>query len=554
MMFLKKLLTNFLLLFLSISCFSQEFNFHSPIDAPFNLSGTFGEFRSRFHTGIDFKGGEGKEIYSIEDGYISRIEVRTSGYGKVVYITHPNGYTSVYAHLKKFSPRIQEFIKSEQYKIESYILRKFPEKNEILIKRGELIGYSGNTGGSFGAHLHFEIRDSETQDALNPLMFNYSHKDKERPIIRGLYTINENKTLVKRLPKKINLSKINDSTYIAEDILFNGKIGFGIDTYDIQYQNLNNKNGVHRVELFIDSIQRFSYSMDRIKFSENHYKKLMYDYMSLAKNNTRVLKVYIPPKSNLSFLKKNTFNGIINSNEISEGLVSIKVTDWNKNSSYLKFKIKASETEEYFKPSDGIKIFTNQKKIINRGQSFVEINKNTFYDDILLNISSNGNIIDLGDQTSPFRSSMKISLPINKDLNKRKLNQSFIGKVVNGRIYYRSSKIDGSYISTNISSLGKYTISRDSILPVIRPINFENNSNVNSNKTLRLRISDDKSGIRNYKAFINGKWALFEYEPKQSLIFHDLSDKIIKDGENDLLIEFQDRVGNKQIYKAKIYY
>ena len=202
----------------------------------------------------------------------------------------------------------------------------------------------------------------------------------------------------------------------------------------------------------------------------------------------------------------------------------------------------------------GIKIFTNQKKIINRGQSFVEINKNTFYDDILLNISSNGNIIDLGDQTSPFRSSMKISLPINKDLNKRKLNQSFIGKVVNGRIYYRSSKIDGSYISTNISSLGKYTISRDSILPIIKPINFENNSNVNSNKTLRLRISDDKSGIRNYKASINGKWALFEYEPKQSLIFHDLSDKIIKDGENDLLIEFQDRVGNMQIYKAKIYY
>ena len=200
-----------------------------------------------------------------------------------------------------------------------------------------------------------------------------------------------------------------------------------------------------------------------------------------------------------------------------------------------------------------LKFLQIRKKIINIGQSFVEISKNTFYHDILLNISSNGNIIDLGNQTSPFRSSMKISLPVNKDLNKRKLNQSFIGKVVNGRIYYRSSKIDGSYISTNISSLGKYTISRDSILPVIKPINFENNSNVNSNKTLRLRISDDKSGIRNYKAFLNAKWALFEYEPKKKMLTYDFSDKYFEKNKHELQLEVEDNVGNKTVYKTTFF-
>ena len=554
MRFFQKLLTKLLVLFSSIVIHSQEVDFHPPIDAPFNLSGTFGEFRSRFHTGIDFKGGEGINIFSIEDGYISRIEVSPSGYGKVVYITHPNGYSSVYAHLSRFSPDIEKYIKSEQYRSKSYTVKKFPKKDQIQVKRGELLGYSGNTGRSFGAHLHFEIRDTNSQDALNPLMFNYTYEDLERPIIRGLYTINENNTLIRDLPKRIRISKTNDSTYVADNIIFNGDIGFGIDIYDIQYKNLFNRNGVYKVELLIDSIQKFSYSMDRIKFSENHYKKLMYDYLSLVKNNRRVLKVYIPPRSNLSFLKTNDFNGIIKSNEITNSKVNIKVTDWNNNSSYLEFKIISADTLKSNKPLNGIEILTNQKYVINKGESVVEINKNTFYEDVLLNITSKDDTIDLGEEITPFRSSIKLKIPIDKNIDSLRLSQTFIGKIVNNKINYISSKINDSYITANTSSLGRYIISRDSILPEIRPINFKNKSNVKSNKTLRLRIKDDKSGIKNYKAYINGKWALFEYEPKQNLIFHDLSDSVIEDGENDLLIEFEDGVGNKQTYNTKIYY
>ena len=554
MRFFQKLLTKLLVLFSSIVIHSQEVDFHPPIDAPFNLSGTFGEFRSRFHTGIDFKGGEGINIFSIEDGYISRIEVSPSGYGKVVYITHPNGYSSVYAHLSRFSPDIEKYIKSEQYRSKSYTVKKFPKKDQIQVKRGELLGYSGNTGRSFGAHLHFEIRDTNSQDALNPLMFNYTYEDLERPIIRGLYTINENNTLIRDLPKRIRISKTNDSTYVADNIIFNGDIGFGIDIYDIQYKNLFNRNGVYKVELLIDSIKKFSYSMDRIKFSENHYKKLMYDYLSLVKNNRRVLKVYIPPRSNLSFLKTNDFNGIIKSNKIINSKVNIKVTDWNNNSSYLEFKIIKADTLKSNKPLNGIEILTNQKYVINKGESVVEINKNTFYEDVLLNITSKDDTIDLGEEITPFRSSIKLKIPIDKNIDSLRLSQTFIGKIVNNKINYISSKINDSYITANTSSLGRYIISRDSILPEIRPINFKNKSNVKSNKTLRLRIKDDKSGIKNYKAYINGKWALFEYEPKQNLIFHDLSDSVIEDGENDLLIEFEDGVGNKQTYNTKIYY
>ena len=554
MNFFQKLLTKLLVSFSSIVIHSQEVDFHTPIDAPFNLSGTFGEFRSRFHTGIDFKGGEGINIFSIEDGYISRIEVSPNGYGKVIYITHPNGYSSVYAHLSRFSPDIERYIKSEQYRSKSFTVKKFPKKDKIQIKRGELIGYSGNTGRSFGAHLHFEIRETNSQDALNPLIFNYTYEDLERPIIRGLYTINENNSLIRHLPKRVKISKVNDSTYVADNIVFSGNIGFGLDIYDIQYKNLFNRNGVYKIELLIDSIRKFSYSMDRIKFSENHYKKLMYDYLSLVKNNKRVLKVYSPPKSNLSFIKKNDFDGIIKSNEISGSNVNIKVTDWNNNASYLKFKIISTDSIELNKPLNGIEILANQKYVINKGESSIEINKNTFYEDVLLNITSKDNTIDLGEEVTPFRSSIKLKVPIDKNLDSLSLSQTFIGKIVNNKVNYISSKINDSFITANTSSLGKYIISRDSILPEIRPINFKNKSNVKSNKTLRIKIKDDKSGIKNYNVYINGKWALFEYEPKQNLIFHDLSDSVIEDGENDLLIELEDGVGNKQIYKTKIYY
>ena len=555
MRFFLRILFTILFIFNINFIISQEINFHTPIDAPFDLSGTFGEFRSRFHTGIDFKsrGVQGQKIFSIEDGFVSRIEVNTYGYGKVIYIDHPNGYTSVYAHLRNFSPELNSYIKSELYKSQKNSIKKFPKKNEFIISKGSLIGYSGNTGRSFGPHLHFEIRETKNQDAINPLMFNYKYIDQERPIIRGLYIINEENSLVKKLPMRKKISKLNDSTYISEIIEYNGKIGLGLDIYDIQYKNLYNQNGIYKVELFIDSILSYSYQMDKIKFSENHFKKIMYDYQSLIERNKKVLKIYTPRNSNLSFLKKNSFDGIINSEDFKDSSITIKISDWNKNSSYLKFKIKSIDSKIKESPSEGIEILTTQNYTLNKNSSIIEIGKNTFYDDLLLNVSYDSDTLNLGEEKNPFRSSLKIKLP-HRIIDTMRLRQSFVGKIVNNRVSYLSSKKDDSFIFTNTSSLGKYTVSIDTLKPEIRSINFKNNSNVKGKNSLRLRLKDELSGIKNYSSYLNGNWVLFEYEPKSNLIFHDLSDGVIKNGENELIIKYEDGVGNKGVYKSKIYY
>ena len=534
---------------------SQEIDFHTPIDAPFDLSGTFGEFRSRFHTGIDFKsrGVQGQKIFSIEDGYVSRIEVNNYGYGKVIYIDHLNGFTSVYAHLKNFNSELDEYIKSELYKSKRNSIKKFPKTNQLRINKGEVIGYSGNTGRSFGPHLHFEIRDTKSQDAINPLMFNYSYKDDERPIIRGLYIINENNSLVRNSPIRKKVKKINDSTYTVDDFEYNGKIGIGLDIYDIQYKNLYNQNGVYKVELFIDSILKYSYKMDKIKFSENHYKKIMYDYLSLARKNKKVLKIYTPRNSDLSFLKNNKFNGIINSDSIRDNSLLVRVSDWNGNSSSIKFNLKANDSISRRSSYNGIEILTNQNYTLNKNSSIIEIGKNTFYDDLLMNISYQSDTLNLGKEKDPFRSSIRIKLP-HKISDTLELRQSFVGKIINGKISYISSKKNKSYIYANTSSLGEYIISKDTLKPDIKAINFKNNSNIKVKNILKLRLKDDLSGIKNYSSYFNGNWALFEYEPKSNMIFHNLSDGIIKDGENELIIKYEDGVGNKGVYQTKVYY
>ena len=555
MRFFLRILFTILFIFNINFLISQEINFHSPIDAPFDLSGTFGEFRSRFHTGIDFKsrGVQGQKVFSIEDGFVSRIEVNNYGYGKVIYIDHPNGYTSVYAHLRNFSPELNNYIKSELYKSKKNSIKKFPKKNEFIISKGSLIGYSGNTGRSFGPHLHFEIRETKNQDAINPLMFNYKYVDQERPIKRGLYIINEDNSLVKKLPVRKKISKLNDSTYISDIIGYNGKIGIGLDIYDIQYKNLYNQNGIYKVELFIDSILSYSYQMNKIKFSENHFKKIMYDYQSLIERNKKVLKIYTPRNSNLSFLKKNSFNGIINSDNYKDNSVIIKISDWNQNSSYIKFRLKSVDTKSTETSYQGIEILTNQDYTLNKNSSIIEIDKNTFYDDLLLNISYNSDTLDLGKEKDPFRSSVRVKLP-HKITDTMRLRQSFIGKIINERISYLSSKKNDSFIYTNTSSLGKYIISRDTLKPEIIPINFKSNSNIKGKRSLRLRLKDELSGIKSYSSYFNGNWALFEYEPKSNLIFHNLSDGVIENGENELIIKYEDGVGNKGVYKSKIYY
>ena len=557
MIFFKKLFLSFWLFSILFALNSQEYNLNSPIDLPLNLSGTFGEFRSsHFHYGLDVTTNKksGYNVYSIDSGSIVRINVSTSGYGKVLYINHPNGLTSIYAHLKEFSPKIQKYIKTQQYLNKSYSVQKFFNNGEIKVNKGDIIGYTGNTGGSSGPHLHFEIRDTKSQNPINPLSFNYKYDDSNRPIIKSLYVFDEDDIFKKGNPKKYEIKKINDSLYIADKIIYSNKIGIGIEVYDRQSKNNYNRNGVYEVKMFLDSVLSFSYKMDKINIDESVFRKIFYDYSLLKTKKKRIQKVYYPPNSKLNFLNHNVSTGIFISSDKDEKDVLLEVSDWNNNISYLNFKIEGNTSNLLEKSKDGIEIETSQKYMIKKNNVEIVFNKNSFFNNVALNIKSQNDTLKIDEDLYPLRRSynIKIFKQVEDSIKKR---QSFIGLInKNGKLSYLKTSNKDNFFSVNSSNLGSFTLSRDSINPEIKALNFSLNKDISNQKTIRLRIYDKTSGIKSYNVFINNKWALFEHEPKSNLIFHNIDDGIIENGENNITIKVIDGVGNKTEFKSKVYW
>ena len=343
-------LLGFVLLINDIAAQSKDYPsdyFRPPLETPLYLSGTFGELRSNhFHSGIDIKTGgtEGKNIYAIADGYVSRIKISTGGYGKAIYITHPNGYVSVYGHLQKYNKQIQEFVTSYQYKKESFTVEIFPEKDRLKINKGDVIAISGNTGSSAGPHLHFEIREEATQHPVNPLLFeSLKIKDYYRPKILeiALYPVDEHATINGENDTVFYIvAGWGDEHYLRDnpDVTVSGRISFGIRTYDLM-NDIPNKNGVYKIETVLDTTQIFGLKMDEFSFSTTRYINSLIDYGYYKKKKRRMVRTEIDTNNRLNTYGNVVSNGIIVFDDSLNHTVKYIVSDAYGNTAKLQFEI-----------------------------------------------------------------------------------------------------------------------------------------------------------------------------------------------------------------------
>ena len=242
----------------------NQTNFRSPIGIPIILSGNFGELRTNhFHTGLDIKtnGTINYRIYAVEDGFVSRIKISHWGYGKAIYVDHPNGLTSVYAHLDHFPKKIEQFIRKEQYQKKSEEVDFTLVKNTIRVEKGEVIAYSGNTGGSSGPHLHFEIRETKTELPLNPQLYGIDVKDHTPPILRNLrvYSLRKDDLFLMG-QEQYTLKKTNQSYILTTDkpLLISGNVGLGLSAID-RYDLAQNRCGIYSIKVWIDGKLAYDY-------------------------------------------------------------------------------------------------------------------------------------------------------------------------------------------------------------------------------------------------------------------------------------------------------
>ena len=340
---------NRIILLSSIFCcwLSTAQYYQSPVDIPIQLSGTFAELRgTHFHAGIDIRtqSKEGLPLRAVANGYVSRIKIQQGGYGKALYINHPNGTTSVYAHLKRYSEKIVPTVRKKQYKQKSYTINFYPEPSDIPVVKGEVIGYSGNTGSSFGPHLHFELRTSANQIPFNPLLDGVYISDTRKPVVKQVYAYPID-GIVNQSEEKIQLSitQKNDSLYVADPVVAIGKIGFGLEQFDRQDGSYN-KNGTFEVLANLNGIDRFHLRFDTLSFDDTTEMHKLVDYEHYVDTKKKVMRLFNPftfPVDLVDFSE----NGLV---EIQEGMnysYNVILRDVAGNNTYLAVPIIGKKEE-----------------------------------------------------------------------------------------------------------------------------------------------------------------------------------------------------------------
>lgn len=525
-----------------------------PLDIPFSLSGTFGEPRSsHFHLGVDIKtqGKEGWEVKSIALGHVSRIRVALSGYGKTVYINHPDQTTSVYAHLKKFSPKIEAYIKSIQYEKESFTLQQFPKKIELPIAAGEVIGYSGNTGSSSGPHLHFEIRDTKSQKPLNPLLFNLPVKDSKRPQLQKLFLFYLQNDSLFDPSKEVSLQKLNDSTYQTPLIVSTGKLGLGLQMYDRQDLSYS-KNGIYKAQVHLNGKSIAQYKFDQLDYSDSKNLFIFIDYPTYKKKRYKIQKLFFQKHKPLTFMKSLSNEGILNIELGKSYQVKVRIEDFSGNTSYIEMSIEGIKKEVPIQNLDGELIKPQLDYLFTMKGKEVYLPKNTFIEKAVLKIKEDENNLSIGPDLFPFNKPFEVRFNVNEK-DTLKVRQTFIAKKRGKKLYFLTTKIKEGLWTSKVKEMGEYKLARDSIAPKIIPLNFKSKQWLSKFKFLNLKISDDFSGIKSYRGTINGEWVLFEYEPKRKRLTYDFSDKFFELAKHELRLEVEDHVGNKAVYETTFF-
>lgn len=527
-----------------------------PMDIPVLLSGNFGELRSNhFHSGIDFKtqGVEGKPIHSVQDGYVSRISVSPWGYGNGLYITHPDGTTTVYGHLQKFSQKITAYLKEKQYEQESFNVNLSLTPDELPVKEGELVALSGNTGSSGGPHLHFEVRDTETEEPMDPIEY-YKDliKDTQAPKIQGIMVYSmPGKGVVNGSRRKLELKLVtakNGKQTLTGKIEAWGEIGLAVKGYDYM-DNTSNIYGIKDITLTADSQVIFHSNLDRFAFDESRYLNSFTDFEESKEHRSFYIKSFVDPGNRLRFIESLN-RGILTIDEPRTYHLTYQLADAFGNTTQLSIRIEGKEQPIPEIDTENTELFHwwSDNRFGAKGIRLT-IPKGNLYDDLYFHYSVKEDSAALGathilhNKPVAFHKSAKLSLRLQTDTLENK-QQYGIVRLQNGRRSWTGGVYRNGWVDADIKEMGSYTLGQDLVPPTITPLNP---ATWVSKQAIALRLSDNLSGVQTYRGEIDGQYVLFEMNSKSVITYHFDKERLAR-GKHTLKLVVTDACGNQSTY------
>ena len=536
-----------LLLTTSLLSAQSAFTPSPPLDIPLVLSGTFAELRgNHFHGGIDIKtqGRSGLKIGAVADGYVSRVAVSPYGYGNALYLRHPEGYTTVYGHLNAFYPELEKWIEDQMRDRSKNDGNLYPSPEQFKVTRGQLVAFSGNTGGSFGPHLHFEIRDTKTEEPLNPLEFGLEVQDTRKPDVRGL-----------RWTAKDFADK---GTFKAGDTIKFSQ-GLGIDLFTTDKQDLaNNNNGVYSIDATIDGQTFFTADYRRINFSTSRFINAHINYDLYCSRGVRYTRLYelennplkITDTYEISAPAFRASKGWITVAQDSVVTVKVSVRDFEGNTSEFSFYIEGNEPLPLGKRP--LKLDWKKDHDLTLGPIQIHIPAGALYK------TAEFNVVEKGTDQYVFgegRVALQTYMTLNWTLDSTQTPGVgyFLWEANHkGKKSAITGERDGAVLTFKTRSTGTYSLDQDLKKPEVSLLKTTTYARSNSAfREVRLRVADDKTGVERYSARIDDQFARIDFDYKNEML-KVIVPKDIPAGSHNLRVVVIDGVGNTSVEEYTI--
>lgn len=534
----------------SLSTKSQTYAW--PLDSPLTITGNYGELRpNHFHAGLDFStGGKlNQSVYATAAGYISRIKISSGGYGKSIYITHPNGVTSVYAHLNSFVKKIQEVVVKTQYQNKSFEIDINLKPTDLVISQKELLGFSGNTGNSSGPHLHFELRDEKTEAPYNVLKI-MKVRDTIKPRLNriAIYNLADTTmphvllTLPVKLNKKNRLSLPKDTVILKNNIL-----GLGFNGFDL-LSHQGNPNNIYSATLILDNKLIYSHQLQNISFADQRYVNEFSEVIEKQKYQRCFLPTLFPKEMYSSYSRK----GRVILTDTLPHEVMLTLSDEASNQTVLKFYIKAGNLALYSPPKIKSDVFVNctQDFLILKNNLQIFIPAYTLYNSTNLifenTIERSGKLIILPSEANLKSTSIvgfevpKKYLPVKNKLILKSGTNTFVPINVNDSVFY------------SVKNFGWFQLNVDTVKPSLKSLfRVTKSASQKSINSIDFSIIDEDSGIGSYNLFVNDNWVLAEYDAKNNLLSYK-PDSETPVGNVKFRLEVEDKVKNKSTLQFEL--